>query len=64
MGHKSCSTTFDTKHIQKYLRGRLRKILVQDIYRNFSWKYRNLYEFRRYLSAIAYIEWHFNCLIN
>ena len=40
-GHKIGPTTFDTKHIGKYFRGSLRKILVQEIYRNFSWKYRN-----------------------
>ena len=31
VGHKSRPTTFDTKHIGKYLRVRLRKILVQEI---------------------------------
>ena len=63
VGHKSRPTTFDTKHIGKYLRVRLRKILVQEILGLFSWKYRNLYEIRRYLSAIAE-EWLFNCRLN
>ena len=35
VGHTSRQTTFDTKHIGKYFRGRLRKILVHEIFRIF-----------------------------
>ena len=63
-GIKSRPTTFDTKYVGKYFKGRLGKILVDEIYRKFSWKYSKLYEFLRYLSAITCIEWIFTCRMN